>query len=211
MDRCLHPASGESVDKMTERNQTVYAGGETYPQRREGGMNGPRRVQPAGAGCPQAPVRPRVPALNSRAQGRTPMRPWAGATAFRSSAPCVFSARRQGPVAGRVFLPATGAYGSRSAGSRWLSNPVGIHLNFALGLSNEVGPPQGSGEIRGTCHSGSKELAPYRKVSQCRWQVPERVSTAYSIGRTNLRLRGVLPFVPLRPAGSRPNAGDWEC
>ena len=35
-------------------------------------MNGPRRVQRAGAGCPRAP-RPRVPA-RPRPQGRTPMR-----------------------------------------------------------------------------------------------------------------------------------------
>ena len=99
-------------------------------------MNGPRRVQPAGAGCPRAPVPARP-----RPQGRTPTRPQAGATASHSSAPRVFPTRRQAPVAGRVPLPATGAYDTRSEGSRGLSNPVGVHLNFALGLSKEVGPP----------------------------------------------------------------------
>ena len=70
------------------------------------------------------------------------MRPRAGGTAGNPPAPRAFPNRQQAPVAGRVSLPATGAYNSRSEGSRGLSNPVGIHLNFALGLSNEVGPPQ---------------------------------------------------------------------
>ena len=104
-------------------------------------MNGPRRVQPAGAERPQAPVRPRVPAL-PRAQGRTPMRLRAGGTASHSPPTRSLPARRQAPVAGRVPLPATGAYVARSEGSRGLSYPIGIHLNFALGLSKEVGPPQ---------------------------------------------------------------------
>ena len=103
-------------------------------------MNGPRRVQPAGAECPQAFARPHVGAL-PRAQERTPMRPGAGGTACRPPAPRAFPTRQQAPVAGRVPLPATGAYHSRSEAPRGLSNPVGIHLNFALGLSNEVGPP----------------------------------------------------------------------
>ena len=70
------------------------------------------------------------------------MRPRAGGTAYRPPAPRAFPTRQQAPVAGRVPLPATGAYHSRSEASRGLSNPVRIHLNFALGLSNEVGPPQ---------------------------------------------------------------------
>ena len=72
------------------------------------------------------------------------MSPRAGGTAGNPPAPRALPDRQQAPVAGRVSLPATGAYDSRSEGSRGLSNPVGIHLNFALGLSNEVGPPQTS-------------------------------------------------------------------
>ena len=99
-------------------------------------MSNPRRVQSAGVECPQAPVRALPPA-----PGRTPPRPRAGGTACDPPAPRAFPERRQASVDGRVPLPATGAYDSRSEGSRGLSNPVGIHLNFALGLSNEVGPP----------------------------------------------------------------------
>ena len=104
-------------------------------------MTNPRRVQPGGVGHPQAPVRPCVRAL-AHAPGRTPLRSQGGGTACNPPAPRAFPDRQQAPVAGRVSLPATGAYNSRSEGSRGLSNPVGIHLNFALGLSNEVGPPQ---------------------------------------------------------------------
>ena len=104
-------------------------------------MNGPRRVQPAGVGCRQAHVRPRVRAL-PRARGRTPLGPRAGGTVCSPPTQRALPARRQAPVAGRVPLPATGAYVARSEGSRGLSNPTGIHLSFALGLSNEVGPPQ---------------------------------------------------------------------
>ena len=37
--------------------------------------------------------------------------------------------------------PGNRAYVSTNDGSRGLDNPVGVHLNFALGLSNEMGPP----------------------------------------------------------------------
>ena len=104
-------------------------------------MSIPRRVQPGGVGHPQAPVRPCVRAL-AHAPGRTPLRSQGGGTACNPPTPRAFPDRQQAPVAGRVSLPATGAYDSRSEGSRGLSNPVGIHLNFALGLSNEVGPLQ---------------------------------------------------------------------
>ena len=117
-------------------------------------MTNPRRVQSAGGDHPQAPVRPPVRAL-PRAPGRTPMRPRAGGTAGNPPAPRAFPNRQQAPVAGRVSLPATGAYNSRSEGSRGLSNPVGIHLNFALGLSNEVGPPQVT--FRGTGADGIRK------------------------------------------------------
>ena len=72
------------------------------------------------------------------------MRPRSGGTPCSPPTPHAFPARQQAPVAGRVPLPATGAYVARSEGFRGLSNPVGIHLNFALGLSEEVGPPQTS-------------------------------------------------------------------
>ena len=106
-------------------------------------MSIPRRVQPGGVRHPQAPVRPCVRAL-AHAPGRIPLRPLGGGTACNRPTPRAFPDRQQAPVAGRISLPATGAYDSRSEGSRGLSNPVGIHLNFALGLSNEVGPLQTS-------------------------------------------------------------------
>ncbi len=65
----------------------------------------------------------------------------AGGTVCPPPTPRALPARRQAPVAGRVPLPATGAYVARSEGSRGLSNPIGIHLSFALGLSKEVGRP----------------------------------------------------------------------
>ncbi len=70
------------------------------------------------------------------------MRPRAGGPADSPPAGRALPDRYQAPLAGRVPLPASGAYDSRSKGSRGLSNSAGIHLNFALELSNEVGPPQ---------------------------------------------------------------------
>jgi hypothetical protein len=104
-------------------------------------MNGPGRVQPAGVADPKAGVRRGVRAL-AHAPGDTSMRPRVEGTACYPPTRSAFPARQQAPVAGRVPLPPTGAYVPRNEGSRGLSNPVGIHLNFALGLSNEVGPPQ---------------------------------------------------------------------
>ena len=104
-------------------------------------MSSPCRVQPAGIECPEAPVRPRVRALR-RAPGRRPMGLRSGGTPCSPPTLHAFPARQQAPVAGRVPLPATGAYVPQSEGIRGLSNPVGIHLNSALGLSKEVGPPQ---------------------------------------------------------------------
>ena len=125
-------------------------------------MTHPRHVQSAGVECRQAPVRPRVRAL-ARAPGRTPMRPRAGGTAGNPPTPRAFPDRPQAPVAGRVPLPATGASDSRSEGSRGLSNPVGIHLNFALGLSNEVGPPHRLDALEGGVHLPLQETAHDRR------------------------------------------------
>ena len=105
-------------------------------------MNGPRRVRPAGVERPQTPARSRVRTL-PHTRERMPTRPRGGSPAGDPPAPRAF-ARRQGPAAGRVPLPAAGPYISGNEGSRGLSNPVGIHLSFALGLSNEAGPPQAS-------------------------------------------------------------------
>ena len=113
-------------------------------------MNGPRGVRPLGGEHPQAPIRPHARAL-SRAPQRTPTGPRAGDKACRPPAQRAFPNHRQAPVAGRVPLPATGAYDTRSEASRGLSNPVGVHLNFALGLSNEVGPPQLAGGAASCC------------------------------------------------------------
>ena len=138
---------GSWIDFYNEVRPALVAGRadarRDLPQQREGGMSNPRRAQPGGVGHPQAPVRPCVRAF-AHAPGRTPLRSQGGGTACNPPTPRAFPDRQQAPVAGRVSLPATGAYNSRSEGSRGLSNPVGIHLNFALGLSNEVGPLHGS-------------------------------------------------------------------
>ena len=132
------------VDRLLQRGAPALGAGRIHagrdlPQRREGAMSIPRRVQPGGVRHPQAPVRPCVRAL-AHAPERIPLRPLGGGTACNRPTPRAFPDRQQAPVAGRVSLPATGAYVARREGSRGLSKPVGIHLNFALGLFNEVGP-----------------------------------------------------------------------
>ena len=76
------------------------------------------------------------------ARGNTPTRPHVGSAACDPAAPRTFAASPKVPVAARVPLAATGTYLSRNEDPRGLMNPVRIHLNFALKLSNEVGPPQ---------------------------------------------------------------------
>ncbi len=116
--------------------------GETLPQRRESGMSNPRRAQPADTEHSQG-SRPSTGPSMGRAQGRTPMRPWAGGAASRSPTPHALPRPPASP--GRpVGFPSRrpGFMFLEARVSRGLSNPVGIHLNFALGLSKEVGPPQ---------------------------------------------------------------------
>ena len=59
------------------------------------------------------------------------------------SGSCSRGCRRCSPGA-RIAGWRTHPTRTHSKCSRELSQPVGIHLNFALGLSNEVGPPQPS-------------------------------------------------------------------
>ena len=51
------------------------------------------------------------------------------------------------PLPFRDRMPGSRTHANRtlSESYRGLSKPAGVHLNFALGLSNEVGPPQVSG------------------------------------------------------------------
>ena len=118
-------------------------------------MSSPRRVQPTGVECPEAPVRPRVRVMR-HAPGRRPMRQRSGGTPCSPPTLHAFPDRQQAPVAGRVPLPATGAYVPQSEGTRGHSNPVGIHLNSALGLSKEVGPPQCGWDGRTSASTDSK-------------------------------------------------------
>ena len=50
------------------------------------------------------------------------------------------------PLPFRDRMPGSRTHANRtlSESYRGLSKPAGVHLNFALGLSNEVGPPQSS-------------------------------------------------------------------
>ena len=125
--------------------------GRCLPQRRGGGVNGGSQHAPTVALVKQ-----------QRGAGEAWDLPMLR-TSFR---PRPSPRRRPGsPPAGRgsfwnLSLPCRGrTYGwsihperTHGEGSRGLSQPLGIHLNFALGLSNEVRPPQSALEVAPDVH-----------------------------------------------------------
>ncbi len=140
--RCRASARGStSTPRCTRIRRWACGRWARPPQRRAGGMNAPCRVHPASAECMRLPSVRGVRALPS-APAHTTIRPRGGGTAFHPPLPSTFPARRQARVAGRLPLPASGAYVARSEvpeGSPL--KPSGIHPGFALGPSDETGPP----------------------------------------------------------------------
>ena len=63
---------------------------------------------------------------------------------------------RSFPGRGRIAGWSTHPERTQSESSRGLSQPLGIHLNSALGLSNQVGPPQSTkrNNVRCSCTHG---------------------------------------------------------
>ena len=93
----------------------------------EGGMSNPGPGHPSGAGHRRIHPSGRLDTDG----GRAATSPQAGSTACDPTAPRTSSARRWGLH-----------FTSRNEVPRGRLTPVGIRLGFALGRSNEVGPPE---------------------------------------------------------------------